>query len=224
MQSLVKTESSHMSRSGYKRPFSNLFHSGNAFAEPLYKKLRIDNAQTLPQYEHTQLNQNPFVSTCNNRNLHSAQYDLDTLLQQIANLRTINQQQIDLLIQLILTSTNRSNSINTQQRQTINPFTDIQFNNNQHNSNVYFGKSCHQCKTKKDTNILLYCTTCRKKYCKTCLTKYYNGAEIIKLMNVKQYSDVWTCCACIGVCTCGACKRRKKKIIPYVFEKNNNYR
>eukprot|EP01084_Bolivina_argentea_P013452 25258_1 len=98
------------------------------------------------------------------------------------------------------------------------------------NVSIIASASCHQCKTKKDVNILFYCTCtkvktnkphiayktksikCKKKYCTSCMTKYFNEADV---ETFKKYKDSisWSfdCPACQDVCTCGACKRKRAK-------------
>eukprot|EP01083_Nonionella_stella_P169696 575995_1 len=96
------------------------------------------------------------------------------------------------------------------------------------NGNVKHAASCHQCKTKKDVKILFYCTKtrpraydalkrkvtrCRKKYCESCMAKYYSYNDVSQLRSVKNMSGwCWECPACIGLCTCRACKRKKAKM------------
>eukprot|EP01083_Nonionella_stella_P036127 98599_1 len=93
---------------------------------------------------------------------------------------------------------------------------------------VKHAASCHQCKTKKDVKILFYCTKtrpraydalkrkvtrCRKKYCESCMAKYYSYNDVSQLRSVKNMSGwCWECPACIGLCTCRACKRKKAKM------------
>lgn len=78
------------------------------------------------------------------------------------------------------------------------------------------GKSCHQCKTKKPSSELLFCTNCarktsstrvcRKKYCKLCLCWYS-----VVLDNVtEEMKQKWKCPACLGFCTCANCQRVRK--------------
>ena len=72
------------------------------------------------------------------------------------------------------------------------------------------GNSCHQCKTAKDANLLLFCTSaaekgvrkrrCRKKYCESCLRRSYNP-------EVAFPSEQWVCPSCQGFCVCAACSR-----------------
>jgi len=78
--------------------------------------------------------------------------------------------------------------------------------------------SCHQCKTTRDSKLLLCCTSkaekgkrkrkCRKKYCAACLQRTY--AQVMINMTKEEISH-WQCPACIGVCTCAACQRRGKE-------------
>ena len=83
--------------------------------------------------------------------------------------------------------------------------------------------SCHQCKTKKDVKVLLYCTNlkkcpndptkmreCQKKYCTRCLAKYYDQHKISQLLKIKNLSSwSWECPGCIGNCSCIACRRHR---------------
>ena len=72
------------------------------------------------------------------------------------------------------------------------------------------GNSCHQCKTAKDSSLLLFCSSaaekgvrkrrCRKKYCESCLRRSYNP-------EVATPSLQWVCPSCAGFCVCAACSR-----------------
>eukprot|EP01084_Bolivina_argentea_P296118 509947_1 len=91
------------------------------------------------------------------------------------------------------------------------------------NDDVKESASCHQCKTKKDVKILFYCTKtracaydalkrrrCRKKYCEKCMRKYYSHDDVLTLKSLKNRNGwCWECVACIGLCSCRACKRRR---------------
>ena len=87
------------------------------------------------------------------------------------------------------------------------------------NEHRKFGRgSCHQCKTTRDSKLLLCCTSkaekgkrkrkCRKKYCAACLTRTY--AQVMSAMTPADISR-WQCPACVGICTCAACQRRGKE-------------
>ena len=75
------------------------------------------------------------------------------------------------------------------------------------------GVSCHQCKTNKDPNLLLFCGNraekgvrkrrCRKKYCETCLRRSYSLAVL-----VREDDKDWHCPSCLNACCCAACQRR----------------
>jgi len=83
--------------------------------------------------------------------------------------------------------------------------------------------SCHQCKVKKAVTVLLYCTKtrpcsgrrsktkrCRKKFCKSCMTKYFVESYVENLLRIKNEEKFkFDCPACIGLCSCSACKRKR---------------
>ncbi len=77
------------------------------------------------------------------------------------------------------------------------------------------GSSCHQCKSRRATHDLSFCTsrldrrkTCRKKYCDHCLSKFYKelpaGADGRSTAN-------WVCPSCRKICCCAACRRKELK-------------
>mmetsp|Transcript_47888 Transcript_47888/g.79349 ORF Transcript_47888/g.79349 Transcript_47888/m.79349 type:complete len:840 (+) Transcript_47888:171-2690(+) len=69
--------------------------------------------------------------------------------------------------------------------------------------------SCHQCKLKKPQQELRHCEMvignrhCRKKFCEQCLTRY-----VLSLPNDSHFK----CPACLGICTCASCVRRREKM------------
>jgi hypothetical protein len=77
------------------------------------------------------------------------------------------------------------------------------------------GVSCHQCKTTKDPQFLLFCTNkaeknvrkrrCRKKYCESCLKRSYSKA-VAEAMKIDPVN--WRCPSCLSLCLCAACQRR----------------
>jgi hypothetical protein len=83
------------------------------------------------------------------------------------------------------------------------------------------GSSCHQCKTRREGDELIYCgmshakkgrakkrkaeRKCRKKYCARCLLKFYNEPAPVK--PAPGEPNTWSCPGCRGLCTCAACKR-----------------
>jgi len=78
------------------------------------------------------------------------------------------------------------------------------------------GASCHQCKTTKDDQHLLFCTTkaggarkrrCRKKYCDSCLSRTY-GIHIGQILSDPVALHNWQCPSCAGNCTCAGCTRK----------------
>lgn len=78
------------------------------------------------------------------------------------------------------------------------------------------GSSCHQCKSRRNSQDLTYCTSslkkknkgaqCRKKYCDHCLTKFYKD----KVEKPQPAGTDWRCPSCRGLCCCAACRRRDK--------------
>ncbi|XP_027922363.1 cell division cycle-associated protein 7-like isoform X1 [Vigna unguiculata] len=71
------------------------------------------------------------------------------------------------------------------------------------------GKSCHQCRQKKE-NFAATCKNFKKgkrcpiKFCNKCLlTRYGENAEV-----VGQVAD-WTCPKCRGCCNCSICQKRR---------------
>ncbi|BAU01858.1 hypothetical protein VIGAN_11119200 [Vigna angularis var. angularis] len=71
------------------------------------------------------------------------------------------------------------------------------------------GKSCHQCRQKKE-NFAATCKNLKKgkncpiKYCHKCLLTRYgeNAEEVAQLAN-------WTCPKCRGICNCSLCQKRR---------------
>ena len=88
------------------------------------------------------------------------------------------------------------------------------------------GSSCHQCKSRRSMNNLIFCSNmftkrskdkkrnkekrhvCRKKYCDQCLQKFYHEKAPSKRQDP---SSTWLCPACRGLCCCAACRRQKTK-------------
>eukprot|EP01083_Nonionella_stella_P098566 277209_1 len=75
------------------------------------------------------------------------------------------------------------------------------------------GSSCHQCKSRRSLDNLIFCTniieksnkSCRKKYCEHCLRKFYS--EEVE----KDARHIWVCASCRKICCCAACRRREAK-------------
>jgi len=89
------------------------------------------------------------------------------------------------------------------------------------------GSSCHQCKSRRSMNNLIFCCNmftkrnkdkqrktgekrhvCRKKYCDQCLQKFYHEKPPAQRQDP---SSNWPCPACRGLCCCAACRRQKAK-------------
>merc|ERR1711916_280836 len=76
------------------------------------------------------------------------------------------------------------------------------------------GSSCHQCKSRRNKNMLIWCSSnekskpCKKKYCDNCLKKFY-------LFTVYDLSDKerneWICPSCKLTCSCAACRRKEEQ-------------
>jgi len=76
------------------------------------------------------------------------------------------------------------------------------------------GSSCHQCKSRRAHEHLVFCDTvskrgkskrsCRKKYCYSCLFKFYHESP-------PAAGEPYSCPSCRGICSCAACKRLKFK-------------
>ncbi len=85
------------------------------------------------------------------------------------------------------------------------------------------GSSCHQCKSRRNYQDLIFCTHvvdkknkgCRKKYCEHCLKKFYHedAGEI-------PDRNKWSCPSCRKLCTCAACRRKdqKDRPMPYAYD------
>jgi hypothetical protein len=77
--------------------------------------------------------------------------------------------------------------------------------------------SCHQCKSTKSPNQLMFCTTirvgkrhrCRKKFCDACLRHKQS------LLQPNCAPDKWACSpacsSCLGSCMCANCVRDRHK-------------
>ena len=91
------------------------------------------------------------------------------------------------------------------------------------------GSSCHQCKSLRPVNQLMYCCnnkkrgskasqqqrdatkpSCRKKFCDVCLAKFYGQKPSSDDMIRSGTDSSWECPSCVGICTCAACRRRKE--------------
>ena len=88
------------------------------------------------------------------------------------------------------------------------------------------GSSCHQCKSLRPVNQLMYCCnnkkrgsksvqhankpSCRKKFCDVCLSKFYGQRPSSDEMIRSGTDSSWECPSCVGICTCAACRRRKE--------------
>eukprot|EP01083_Nonionella_stella_P027111 74592_1 len=184
---------------------------------------------------------NPIASASHHISIPSTNLSLDMILSTLSGLNSINNTQLNALKTLILAA-NDDNPMMTTQSDTAQtsrtvPIAAVQPRRvmNDPLSNVSLSTedikraSCHQCKTKKDVNVLFYCTKtrqrkvacsasdsaanrkrCRKKYCETCMAKYYTHEDVAQLRSVKHANGwCWQCPACIDMCTCRACKRKK---------------
>jgi Zinc-finger domain of monoamine-oxidase A repressor R1 len=91
------------------------------------------------------------------------------------------------------------------------------------------GSSCHQCKSRRTMDQLVFCcnmfnrrqkgkkraasgrekrSDCRKKYCDQCLMKFYRETPPLKRQHP---SSNWPCPSCRGICRCAACRRQKER-------------
>ena len=74
------------------------------------------------------------------------------------------------------------------------------------------GTSCHQCKSKKLINELIYCKNspenktrvCKKKYCCSCIQKFYSTKYTQDTLNTGQF----LCPSCLNICKCALCERQ----------------
>ena len=98
------------------------------------------------------------------------------------------------------------------------------------------GSSCHQCKSRRPVNQLMFCCNnkkrghrsvhallgtgegrrppCRKKFCDLCLAKFYDQHPSSQEMISSGSESRWQCPSCRGFCTCAACRRRKERTTP----------
>lgn len=94
------------------------------------------------------------------------------------------------------------------------------------------GLSCHQCKSRKPTEELVFCTKlfqkktknesrpCQKKFCVSCLQKFYHlEAHGIRGKEAMQTSK-FVCPSCAGYCVCAVCKRREDVEVPEQLAEN----
>ena len=69
---------------------------------------------------------------------------------------------------------------------------------------------CHQCHTQSENIICCTETTgkhmaqCKKKYCSSCFRHYHNHD-----FDVATASKSWKCFFCLGICSCGKCRKRR---------------
>jgi hypothetical protein len=81
-------------------------------------------------------------------------------------------------------------------------------------SNLALGSSCHQCKSRRRVDDLIFChfvadkksKGCRKKYCEHCLRKFYRE-EVSEIPD----RSTWSCPSCRKICCCAACRRKEQK-------------
>lgn len=79
------------------------------------------------------------------------------------------------------------------------------------------GSSCHQCKSRRNYQDLIFCTnivdkknkSCRKKYCEHCLRKFYQEDA-----NDIPDKNSWACPSCRKLCCCAACRRKDHRESP----------
>ncbi|KIJ49555.1 hypothetical protein M422DRAFT_27922 [Sphaerobolus stellatus SS14] len=81
--------------------------------------------------------------------------------------------------------------------------------------------ACHQCRSKKSSNVVLQCTRvrdggvrCKAFYCDTCLkNRYGENLEVIKQngpSDAQQEEEyTFTCPRCEGHCNCAPCRKKK---------------
>lgn len=97
------------------------------------------------------------------------------------------------------------------------------------------GSSCHQCKSRRSIDYLVFCRNmfpknkninlkqnklCRKKYCETCLLKFYGERPPHDRQNPQLTG--WLCLSCRGICCCAACRRAKTRT-PDEIDNNYSY-
>lgn len=77
--------------------------------------------------------------------------------------------------------------------------------------------NCHQCKTNKKINELVFCghvsidakgysTTCTKRYCRTCLWNWYMEQAPKNNPDTEPMWNIWRCPSCRKLCCCHRCR------------------
>jgi len=77
--------------------------------------------------------------------------------------------------------------------------------------------NCHQCKTNKKIDELVFCghvsidakgysTTCTKRYCRTCLWNWYMEQAPKNDPDSEAMWNIWRCPACRKLCCCHRCR------------------
>merc|ERR1711964_939282 len=77
--------------------------------------------------------------------------------------------------------------------------------------------NCHQCKTNKKIEELVFCghvsidakgysTTCTKRYCRTCLWNWYMEQAPKNDPDSEPMWNIWRCPACRKLCCCHRCR------------------
>merc|ERR1711896_102249 len=86
-----------------------------------------------------------------------------------------------------------------------------------HGADVRKVMNCHQCKTNKKVQQLVFCghvsidakgysTTCTKRYCRTCLWNWYMEQAPQNDPNLEPMWNIWRCPSCRKLCCCHRCR------------------
>lgn len=81
--------------------------------------------------------------------------------------------------------------------------------------------NCHQCKTNKKADELVFCghisidakgysTTCTKRYCRTCLWNWYMEQAPKNSPDTEPMWNIWRCPSCRKLCCCHRCRTFEK--------------
>jgi len=81
--------------------------------------------------------------------------------------------------------------------------------------------NCHQCKTNKKIDELVFCghisidakgysTTCTKRYCRTCLWNWYMEQAPKNSPDTEPMWNIWRCPSCRKLCCCHRCRTFEK--------------
>ena len=73
------------------------------------------------------------------------------------------------------------------------------------------GSTCHQCHSKREPDLLCFCSRCVLKYCKRCMDRNYETAYIKEALATSGTS--WLCPKChpLVQCCCVSCLRRRQE-------------